>query len=536
MTAVPRTGPAYDGADMTEWGSGYVTDLAYGSGFYKEQAPIHLRLVCSIFGVEAPPIESGFTYCELGCGTGLTSLVLAAANPESRFVAVDFNPAHISQARETARAGGLTNIEFLECSFVDLVSGRGESLPSFDFVTLHGVYSWVSREVRAAIVQFIGRFLNPGGVAYVSYNAMPGWSTALPVQRFLLDVAAQGAERSDHKIKRAIMMLDKLRSLGALAVKDNAFVKSILKNAEMSQFSYLAHEYLNESWQPLYHADVARDLAAAKLAYVGAADLLTNFHEFMLSPEQREFVASAESPELRETLFDMCIGRQFRRDVYVKGRRPMNPARRETLLRQSRLVLMSLRSEFVMKMAMPAGEAALSPETYGPIADALAERPRSVGELIDLVAGKTGRVTQASEIVATMVGSGRVLPLKDGGATADQIGADRLNAVLLERVDQLDSNGHIGLAVAALGTGVTCGFLQALVFKARMLKARDIVEHATSEAMRIFAARGEKVIKEGQPVADEAEALAAVRESVRQITDRADAVWHKIVPQRQGHS
>jgi SAM-dependent methyltransferase len=521
---------------MTEWGSGYVTDLAYGSGFYKEQAPIHLRLVCSIFGVEAPPIDAGFTYCELGCGTGLTSLVLAAANPESRFVAVDFNPAHIAQAREMARAGGLTNIEFLECSFVDLVGERGETLPSFDYVTLHGVYSWVSREIRAAIVQFLGRFLNPGGVAYVSYNAMPGWSSALPVQRFLHDVAAQGTERSDHKIKRAIGMLDKLQSLGALAVKDNAFVKSIIKNAGMSQFAYLAHEYLNESWQPLYHADVARDLAAAKLAYVGAGDLLTNFHEFMLSAEQREFVASAESPELRETLFDMCIGRQFRRDVYVKGRRPMSPARRESLLRQLRLVLMSLRSEFVMKMEMPAGEATLSPSTYGPIADALAERPCAVGELIDLVAGKTGRVTQASEIVATMVGSGRVMPLRDGGAPADQVGADRLNAVLLERIDQLDSNSHIGLAVTALGTGVTCGFLQALVFKARMLRVEDVVEHATSEAMRIFAARGEKVIKEGQPVADEAEALATVRESVRQITDRADAVWHKIVPQRQGYS
>jgi hypothetical protein len=36
---------------MNEWGGGYVTDLEYGSGFYKEQAPGHLRLACQLLGV-----------------------------------------------------------------------------------------------------------------------------------------------------------------------------------------------------------------------------------------------------------------------------------------------------------------------------------------------------------------------------------------------------------------------------------------------------------------------------------------------------
>jgi tRNA G46 methylase TrmB len=66
---------------MSEWGSGYVTDLEYGSGFYKEQAPSHLRLACLLLGVESLPVDAGFTYCELGCGDGTTLLILAAANP-----------------------------------------------------------------------------------------------------------------------------------------------------------------------------------------------------------------------------------------------------------------------------------------------------------------------------------------------------------------------------------------------------------------------------------------------------------------------
>jgi hypothetical protein len=234
--------------------------------------------------------------------------------------------------------------------------------------------------------------------------------------------------------------------------------------------------------------------------------------------------------DLRETIFDICANRQFRGDVYVRGRRPMSPERREAVLRQLQLILLVPRSEFTLKIAMPAGEANLSPETYGTIADALAERPQTLGELLDLAKRKTARVTQASEIVATLVGSGRAMILKESGAAADQVRADRLNAVLLDRVDEMESNRQVGLAVASLGTGLHCGFLQALLFRARISGAEDIVEHATREAMRIFAARGEKVLKEGQPVVGETEAMAAVRDSVHQIADRTISVWQKILP------
>ncbi len=46
----------------------------------------------------------------------MTPVSLAAANPEVRVAAIDFNPSHIPYAREPARAGGLTNVEFHECA------------------------------------------------------------------------------------------------------------------------------------------------------------------------------------------------------------------------------------------------------------------------------------------------------------------------------------------------------------------------------------------------------------------------------------
>lgn len=516
---------------MDSWASGYVTDLEYANGFYREQSPLHLRLICLLCGVETAAIDAGFTYCELGCGTGITSLILAAANPEARFVAVDFNPTHILYARELARASGLTNIEFHEASFQDLVDGRGPAMPAFDFITLHGVYSWVMPDVRASIVRFMDKTLKPGGIAYVSYNAMPGWASCLPVQRLLYIVAEQGWERSDARMHRAVGLLSKLKEAEAATLKDNSFAKEILKYATIDRHPYLVHEYLNGSWSPQYHIDVARDLAAAKLTYVGSADPINNYLDFMLSPAQHEIVARADNPQLRETLLDICIDRRFRQDIFIRGRRQMNPARQAALLKQVTLTLMVPRAEMKFKLSVPAGEANLSPTTFGPIADALAERPRKVGELLDLVTSKADRGMAAAEIIATLMSSKQAVPLKDGVGAGDQAVADRLNKVLLEQVDAFDPNSQIGLAVAELGSGISCNFVEALVLRAALHGAGDLLERAAGEAMGLIASRGDRVFRDGKAAATEEDALDVVRNKVRQVTAAKFPVWQKLLPQ-----
>lgn len=517
---------------MDAWASGYVTDLEYANGFYNEQSPTHLRLICLLCGVETAASDAGYTYCELGCGTGVTSLILAAANPEARFVAIDFNPTHILYARELARASGLTNIEFHEAGFDDLVNGRGPTMPAFDFITLHGVYSWVAPNVRASIVQLIEKTLKPGGIAYISYNSMPGWAACLPVQRLLYDVAEQGWERSDARMHRAVGLLSKLKDADAAALKNNSFVKEILKYKTVDH-PYLVHEYLNGNWAPQYHADVVKELAAAKLTYVGSADPINNYVEFMLTPAQREIVGEVESAQLRETLLDICIDRRFRQDVFIRGRRQMSPGRQAELLGQVTMTLMVARSEVRFKLVVPAGEADLSPETFGLVADALAERPRRVGELLDLVTAKTDRRMPAAEMIATLISSKQARPLKDGARAGDQAVADRLNKVMLEHVDGFNPNSHIGLAVAALGSGIQCNYPEAVVLRAGLLGSDNLIERATGEAMRLIVSRGERLLREGKPVENEEDALEIVRNKVRQITDDRFPLWQKLLPQLQ---
>ena len=63
------------------------------------------RDLCALMGVawEVGP-ETPLSIAEVGCGTGYTGSVLAAGNPNSRVLGLDYNPAHIAEARSMASA------------------------------------------------------------------------------------------------------------------------------------------------------------------------------------------------------------------------------------------------------------------------------------------------------------------------------------------------------------------------------------------------------------------------------------------------
>ena len=59
-----------------------------------------------------------------------------------------------------------------------------------DYVGLHGIWSWISDENRAVIVDFVRRKLKVGGVLYVSYNTQPGWAAMVPLRDLFVEHAA----------------------------------------------------------------------------------------------------------------------------------------------------------------------------------------------------------------------------------------------------------------------------------------------------------------------------------------------------------
>ena len=145
-------------------------------------------------------------------------------------------------------------------------------------VTLHGVYSWVAPEIRREIVQFLKAKVKPGGHVYISYNSQPGWNGCVPVQRLIHEFGKRLPGASTSQVMGAIGFAQQLAEVGAAQLsKDDKFLEQIVKTAQQADVAYLAHEYMNSCWTPLFHYEVVQELAEAKLGFVGSANLFDNF-------------------------------------------------------------------------------------------------------------------------------------------------------------------------------------------------------------------------------------------------------------------
>src|SRR5690554_5314739 len=89
--------------------SGYITAVAYPDHFHREIMPVWLVSTLEALGRRPPDISKPYVWLDLGCGTGISTLIAAATNPNGRFIGVDFNAEEIAQARQMAERAGVDN-------------------------------------------------------------------------------------------------------------------------------------------------------------------------------------------------------------------------------------------------------------------------------------------------------------------------------------------------------------------------------------------------------------------------------------------
>lgn len=451
---------------MSAWAGGYVADVEYIAGYYRQQSPPHLMLAGLLGGVDSRPPRGSDTahYVELGCGHGMNAVLVAAANPAWQVTAIDYNPAHIAAGVALAQAAGLVNITFLEADlgqFAD--SARGAALPTADVVSMHGVWSWVSPMVRAGIIRLLAGLVAPGGLVHLSYNALPAWQGGIGLQRLIYEAGRRSGGRSDRQVSAGLECARALHAAEARHVRADPFAASLLDYAAEAAVGYLAHEYMNASWSPCFHADVAVAMADAKLDWAASANLLETFPDLMLSEQQRVLLDRFDDPVMRELVKDMCLPRQLRHDTFVRGARRLSDFERDAALKELTVALTVPAAEFVYELEVPAGQAELGP-AFRPVVAALENGPASIGALLALVPGHSN----PAELSAVLVGTNQAMVVPRPGAP-QAAAADRLNRVLGHRIKTVagpEPSG--GLASTALGTALPATRLEQFVC-ARML-------------------------------------------------------------------
>ncbi|AWK89287.1 class I SAM-dependent methyltransferase [Azospirillum thermophilum] len=498
---------------MQSWTEGYVGGIDYIRNFYREMSPSLIAFSLVLKGWRPPPgLAAGrFDYAELGCGYGLTSTVLAGACPQARFTALDFNPTHIAAARRLAGEAGLENTVFLEESFADYTRSDG---PQFDVIALHGIWSWISAGNRAVLVELLRRKLRPGGVVFISYNTLPGNLVFQPLRRILTEHTAGGSGPLPARIAQAIDFASRAAALNAGWFATAEGIPSRIESLRRKPANYIAHEYLNSDWTAFYHADVARELAGAKLDFAAAAVALEQYDDLILSAQAQALAAEATDSAYAETLRDYLSNRSFRRDLFVKGAERLTESERTERLRDTRFALLSDPESLPEVVSTPIGRVPLSPTLYRPLGEALAEGPRSLRDLLRRPALAVHGEDQVLRALAMLSSLSLASPTLDAGtAEGGRSHADRCNAALMR--DHRPGEGTTYLASPVLGTGVAVSWDEALF----LLAARQGEEPAAF-AWRHLSAQGVAFLRDGRRMETAEENLEELRQRHARFVER----------------
>ena len=500
---------------MNDWTDGYVNDIPYTYGYFNAFNPLRVKLALLNAGLAAPDIR---TACELGFGQGMSVNLIAAASG-TEWHGTDFNPAQAAFAQEVAAASG-SGAQLHEDAFADFCIRT--DLPDFDFIGLHGIWSWVNTENRAIIVDFIRRKLKPGGVVYLGYNTSVGWAALAPLRDLLASHAeTMSAPGTDigQRMDAALDFAEKLLATNTRYGRANPNALERLKHMKKQDRHYLVHEFLNRDWEPMNFSDAAQMLDTAKLTYGCSSALLHHIDALNLTGEQQAILRDISDLPFRENVRDMMTNNQFRRDYWVKGARKLSSQERLDALRAMRFMLLIPRNKVTFKAKGALGEGALHENVHAPIVDFLADhQPRSFAEIEQAAIDNGAPATQAQQAILTLTGAGNLTPVQDD-ATIEQTRpiTDKLNRHLLERARYSSSIGTLSSPVT--GGGASVDRTHQLFLLARTQG------HATPAEWGAFAQQAytaqNQGIQKGKESFTEPEALKA--ELIRQAEEFAEA-------------
>jgi SAM-dependent methyltransferase len=500
---------------MSDWTAGYVADIGYTYGYYTELNPLRVRLAFLNAGLVPPDVGAA---CELGFGQGMSANMHAAASVV-KWYGTDFNPSQAGFAQELARVAESGSQLFDEA--FDQFCTRAD-LPEFDYIGLHGIWSWISDENRAVIVDFIRRKLKVGGVLYISYNTQPGWAAMVPMRDLLTEHAeVLGSDRAGivNRIDNALSFVDQLLAANPTYARAYPQVAERIQRIKGQDRHYVAHEYFNRDWQPMAFAQMARWLQPAKLNWACSAHYLDAIDAVSMSAEQQKLLASIPDPMFRQTTRDFCVNQQFRKDYWVKGARTLNKLEQVEALRAQRVFLVQSRADVSLKVT---GEVTLQEAVYSPILDLLAEhKPKSLGQIEQALKDTGISLAQIQQAVMVLSTTGAIQAVQDDAVIAKaKKTCERINNHLMLKARASKELSY--LASPVTGGGVSVPRLQQLFLLAKQQGHKQLADWAQF-VWAILSAQGQRLVKEGK-------ALESAEDNLAELTAQAQTFVDKQLP------
>ena len=299
---------------------GFAYDvLEYPSHVHPQAHPSRLAAIGRLHGIDAASPRDCHLL-EVGCGDGLQLLTLAMVYPQSRFVGVDLSQAAIARGEATRRRLGLENLQLVAADLTTWDPG----LDPFDYIVAHGFFSWVPDVVRDCLLGLCRQALSPAGIAYVSYNALPGCH----LRRLMWDMLRHHVRGIDDPRTRIAAARELLASLESDVIGSRVYADVIRSEARdllrRTDTSVLFHDDLADTNQPFSISEFATRAGEHQLRYLGETD----YHEMSdagLGDDARERLAQRSGGDRlqREQYLDYLKGRRFRQTLLCRADAPM---------------------------------------------------------------------------------------------------------------------------------------------------------------------------------------------------------------------
>jgi SAM-dependent methyltransferase len=240
--------------------------LPYTGEAYPQTHPSALFSAAWLLGM-SPADPASCRVLEIGCADGTNLIAMAAGLPGSTFVGIDGSGVQIAAGQALIAETGLPNVTLQAADLRDLTGEEG----GFDYIIAHGVYSWIAPDARSALLALCRSRLAPQGVAYISYNALPGWHTC----RIVRDLMRYHAGRFPEIPQQLQAAREIVRFVAESAIKPlhAAPLRAFLPYLDRIDDDYLFHDYLETHNAPMMLRAFVDEAAAAGLAYLGDAEL-----------------------------------------------------------------------------------------------------------------------------------------------------------------------------------------------------------------------------------------------------------------------
>jgi len=201
------------------------------------------------------------------------------------------------------------------------------------------------------------------------------------LRELMSEYAAIGSGSATERLRKSLALLERLAEAGEGHFIDKEQLVNWVEGIRKNDTNYSVHEYLAPAWELFHFHKVAALMAEAKMQFVGSADLTDHVEAYALHPAGISALAPFPDIPFKETLRDYLRNRRFRKDVFIRGARPLARSQSLEFMRRQRFVLARPMEAVESEMKIPTGSVRVDPQQYEQIMWQLAQGPVCVADL-----------------------------------------------------------------------------------------------------------------------------------------------------------